>query len=319
MSKIPESQIPWLLVPAVINYHQQSLPLQALIDSGVKQSFLDANLILQESDSGIAREPLPCATWVSALNGTFLAYVSHIIEPIDLIISGNHHESIWFFVFNSQSPLVLGFPWLEQHNLVIDWSVGKIVSCSTSCHVSCLHSSMTPSAAPAEGVIELMSNPPDLSNVPTEYHVLAEVFSKERAMSLPPHCPYDCSIDLLPCTICHNLKQWKLTWRIHCPQVLYVHNPLLLVQGSFLWIKKVKTLRPCIDYRGLNNITVKNKYPLPLISSAFEPLQGATFFTKLELRNAYHLVRIKEGGEWKTDVRQYVAACTICFWNKTSS
>ena len=64
--------------------------------------------------------------------------------------------------------------------------------------------------------------------------------------------------------------------------------------------KKDKTLHPCIDYRGLNNITVKNRYPLPLVSSAFELLQGATIFTKLDLRNAYHLVRIREGDEWKT-------------------
>jgi len=53
-------------------------------------------------------------------------------------------------------------------------------------------------------------------------------------------------------------------------------------------------------FRGLNNITVKNKYPLPLIDSAFEPLQGVTIFAKLDLRNAYHLVRIREGDEWKT-------------------
>ena len=70
--------------------------------------------------------------------------------------------------------------------------------------------------------------------------------------------------------------------------------------GFFFVDKKDKTLRPCIDFRGLNNITVKNKYPLPLLTSAFEPLQGATIFTKLDLRNAYHLVRIREGDEWKT-------------------
>ncbi len=64
--------------------------------------------------------------------------------------------------------------------------------------------------------------------------------------------------------------------------------------------KKDGSLRPCIDYRGLNDITVKNRYPLPLMSSAFELLQGAAIFTKLDLRNAYHLVRIREGDEWKT-------------------
>ncbi len=64
--------------------------------------------------------------------------------------------------------------------------------------------------------------------------------------------------------------------------------------------KKNGGLRPCIDYRGLNNITVKNRYPLPLMATAFELLQGTTIFTKLDFRNAYHLVRIREGGEWKT-------------------
>ncbi|KAI3362832.1 hypothetical protein L3Q82_001874 [Scortum barcoo] len=64
--------------------------------------------------------------------------------------------------------------------------------------------------------------------------------------------------------------------------------------------KKDKTLRPCIDFRGLNDITIKNKYPLPLIDPAFEPFHQATIFSKLDLRNAYHLVRIREGDEWKT-------------------
>ena len=64
--------------------------------------------------------------------------------------------------------------------------------------------------------------------------------------------------------------------------------------------KKDGSLRPCIDYRLLNNITVKNKYPIPLLSATFEPLTDAMVFTKLDLRNAYHLVRICEGDEWKT-------------------
>ncbi|KAI3353703.1 hypothetical protein L3Q82_004945 [Scortum barcoo] len=59
--------------------------------------------------------------------------------------------------------------------------------------------------------------------------------------------------------------------------------------GFFFVKKKDSSLWPCIDFRGLTNITVKNKYPLPLIDSAFTPLQGATVFTKLDLLNAYHL------------------------------
>ncbi|MGL5295075.1 MAG: hypothetical protein ACRC9V_15195 [Aeromonas sp.] len=55
-----------------------------------------------------------------------------------------------------------------------------------------------------------------------------------------------------------------------------------------------------MDYQSLNSITVKNRYPLSLLTTAFKVLQGATVFNKLDLRNAYHLVRIREGDEWKT-------------------
>lgn len=54
--------------------------------------------------------------------------------------------------------------------------------------------------------------------------------------------------------------------------------------------EKDSSLRPCIEYRGLNYIIVKNKYPLPLIDSAFGPLHQASIFTKLDLRNAYLLL-----------------------------
>ena len=64
--------------------------------------------------------------------------------------------------------------------------------------------------------------------------------------------------------------------------------------------KKDGRLRPCSDYRGLNQVTIKNRYPLPLIPELFERLQGARIFTKLDLRGAYNLVRIHEGDEWKT-------------------
>lgn len=70
--------------------------------------------------------------------------------------------------------------------------------------------------------------------------------------------------------------------------------------GFFFVKKKDGTLRPCIDYRGLNDITIRNKYSLPLMEAAFAPLQRARLFSKLDLRNAYHLVRIRKGDEWKT-------------------
>jgi len=60
------------------------------------------------------------------------------------------------------------------------------------------------------------------------------------------------------------------------------------------------TLRLCVDYRGLNKITIKNKYPLPLMSKLRSRLSKATFFTKLDLKNGYYLIHMGEGEEWKT-------------------
>ncbi len=60
------------------------------------------------------------------------------------------------------------------------------------------------------------------------------------------------------------------------------------------------TLRLCVDFRGLNQITKKNCCPLPLISEAIDRLLGARYFTKLEICEAYHRLQIAPGDEWKT-------------------
>ena len=63
------------------------------------------------------------------------------------------------------------------------------------------------------------------------------------------------------------------------------------------------SLRLCVDYRGLNNLTIKNRYPLPLIGESLDRLGRAKRFTQLDLTSAYHRMRIKEGDEWKTAFR----------------
>jgi hypothetical protein len=62
-------------------------------------------------------------------------------------------------------------------------------------------------------------------------------------------------------------------------------------------------LRLCVDYRGINKITIANCYPLPLMSELQDWVRGVKFFTKMDLKNGYHLIRIKEGDEWKTAFR----------------
>ena len=73
--------------------------------------------------------------------------------------------------------------------------------------------------------------------------------------------------------------------------------PLLLVP------KPGGGLRICVDYRGLNEITIKNRYPLPLMDELRDRTYKAKIFSKMDLRAGYNLLRIREGDEWKTAFR----------------
>jgi hypothetical protein len=67
--------------------------------------------------------------------------------------------------------------------------------------------------------------------------------------------------------------------------------------------KKDGTLRLCVDYRGINSITVKNRYPLPLTNEIMDRVNGEQWFSKIDLKDAYHRIRIYPGDEWKTAFR----------------
>ncbi|KAI3372161.1 hypothetical protein L3Q82_007016 [Scortum barcoo] len=150
--------------------------------------------------------------------------------------------------------------------------------------------SASPSPPPLEPTI---SEVPDLSSVPSVYHDLAPVFSKAKATSLPPHRPYDCPIDLLPGASLPTSRLYNLSRPEREAMEKYISESLAaglirpssspLGAGFFFVEKKDKTLRPCIDFRGLNDITIKNKYPLPLIDPAFEPFHQATIFSQTGL------------------------------------
>jgi hypothetical protein len=73
--------------------------------------------------------------------------------------------------------------------------------------------------------------------------------------------------------------------------------PILFVK------KKDGSLCLCVDYQGLNRITIKNQYPLPLIPELLDCLSTAWYFSKIDLCNAYHQIHIAEGDEWKMAFR----------------
>lgn len=150
---------------------------------------------------------------------------------------------------------------------------------------------------------------PDLSSIPSSYHHLQEVFNKKKAMSLPLHRPCVCA-ELFPGSNIPNGRLYSVSGPKKEAMTDYIETSLKegLIHpssspagaGFFLVGKKDGSLRPCIEYSPLDDITVKNRYPLPLMTSVFDQLQQAKIFTKLDHRNASHLICIREGDEWET-------------------
>jgi hypothetical protein len=153
----------------------------------------------------------------------------------------------------------------------------------------------------------------EVSSVPPEYAEFADVFSKESASALPPRRPYDHQIPLEPGVTppfgpLYSLSEIELkALDEYIRENLskgYIQASTSPAGAPILFVKKRDgSLRLCVDYRGLNKVTVKNRYPLPLIGEALDRLGAAFIFTKIDLRSGYNLVRIAKGDEWKTAFR----------------
>src|SRR5258705_2826636 len=150
---------------------------------------------------------------------------------------------------------------------------------------------------------------PFVNMVLAHYHDFRDVFSKEAFDKLPPWKAWDHTIDLtpgteLPCSWMFPLSPaeqkelddflWENLANSHiCPSKSPMGAPVFFIK------KKDGSLRLIQDYQKLNKITVKNSYPLPLISDVLTCLCGAEFFTVLNLHWGFNNVWIKEGDEWK--------------------
>ncbi|KAL0430930.1 UNVERIFIED_CONTAM: RNA-directed DNA polymerase [Sesamum radiatum] len=139
-----------------------------------------------------------------------------------------------------------------------------------------------------------------------------DVMPDELPRKLPPKRAVDHEIELVPGT----KPPARAPYRMTQPELVELRKQLkdMLESGIIkpakspygapvLFQKKADgSLRMCCDYRALNKITVKNKYPIPLVADCFDRLSQAKYFTKIDLRSGYWQVRIKEGDEAKTTV-----------------
>ncbi len=139
------------------------------------------------------------------------------------------------------------------------------------------------------------------------YRDLANVFSPSNANFLPPHRDEDHAIELKPEKTpsfdpLYNLSEYQLkTLRGYIDKNLangFIRPSKSSAGAPVLFIPKPDgTLRLCVDYRGLNSMTIKNRYPFPLIDEILDRLSGARVFTKIDMKNAYYRLLIRESDE----------------------
>ena len=153
-------------------------------------------------------------------------------------------------------------------------------------------------------------HPAKAEGIPDHLQEFSSIFSKESFDTLPNPKPWDelvpgkkqsgCKVyplspseqKELDAFLQENLRSGRI-----CPSKSPMASPVFFIK------KKDGTLWLVQDYRALNAIMVKNKYPLPLISELIEKLRGAKYFTKLDIQFSFNNVRMKEGDEWKAAFR----------------
>ena len=251
-------------------------------------------------------------------------------ECIEIVPS--KYESIEFLgdlIEFSLFVVILGMDWLSRHQAIVDCRMKRVtLRTPNEDEVTFIgersnHLSNVISAATARTMVRkeceaylayvidtekarsCVSDIPIVSDVP-------DVFLEELP-GLPPRREIEFAIDVVPGVTPASITPYRmapaelkelkfqlqelLEKEFILPSVSPWGAPMLFVK------KKDGTLRPCIDYRQLNKLTVKNKYLLPRIEDLFDQLKGASIFSKIDLRSGYHQLRIKDVDVHKTAFR----------------
>ena len=151
--------------------------------------------------------------------------------------------------------------------------------------------------------------------IPEPYKRFALLFQEaEGKEELPPNTPWDCEIELVPGArlpfdpLYKRTKdelQFEKEWTAKMLRLGRIRPSKSRIACSSFAVPKPGTtkLRMVIDYRKLNAVTIKNRYPIPNIDEAMDRIIGANWFTKIDLRDAFYTIRMKPGHEWKTAFR----------------
>jgi hypothetical protein len=308
-----------LLLPISIMCNGISTKSVALLDSGATGCFIHDGFVRHHS---IPTQPTKSPRNLTLADGRFSG-IGPVVEETHVLTLhlGKHRETIKFSVTHMpQFQIIFGIPWLKRHNPSIDWPSRSILlrsqyckeNCGISKSVTIVGTATVPSSAHLGA---LTSTPEPGTNVlPLAYQDYSDVFDKAKADILPEHRLYDIPINLIENA---TLPRPKGIYHLSAPESkeldIYIRDMLSkgfirpsqsnIAAGIFFVSKPGGGLRPCVDYRELNAITVKDRYPLPLTTHRLDQLGRATRFTKIDLRSAYNLVRVRPGDEWKTSFR----------------
>ncbi|QRW17972.1 Retrotransposable element Tf2 protein [Rhizoctonia solani] len=259
----------------------------ALIDSGSSANFIDPQFALSHN---IPLIELDSPHSVIGING------KQVRNPICfkawLVFSSQNRQfsAIFYALPLGNRKLILGTPWLKLADPDIDWTTMKVSLClATEAQAGSIN--------------------PEPQNLPVEFQDFQKVFSEEFFTTLPEHCPYDIAIDLEedkqppygPIYSVTPAEREALKEHIDSELAAGKIVPTTSPAGAPVIFVKRADGRLClvVDYCQLNAITIKDTYALPRQDKLIEKLCHAKIFTKLDLRNGYHNIRIKEGDEWK--------------------
>ena len=295
-----------------------------LLDTGAEANFISQRLALELHLTRVPNAELPRPDPVGG--PSLYCYGAYRVHYWLHDSWGQTRESkrLFYGVDHEGPPVILGRPGLRAEGIIIDnatdeWRMQITVSnlqlgtpeqfwesakeqpyvYTVSLSGAAEDATRTPSASTAQ-------------TLPADYGDFADVFSQENAAQLPPHRSTDHAIDLQegepPHGPLYNLSATELrVLREYLDDSLakgWIQHSTSPAGAPILFVpKKDGSLRLCVDYRGLNKVTIKNRHPLPLISEILDRLSGARYFTKLDLKDAYHRIRIREGDEWKTAFR----------------
>ncbi|KAL0546686.1 hypothetical protein IC582_016598 [Cucumis melo] len=296
-----------------------------LFDSGSSHSFISSAFVLH---ARLEVEPLHHVLSVSTPSGECMLSKEKV-KACQIEIAGHVIEVTLIVLDMLDFDVILGMDWLAANHASIDCSRKEVTfnppsrasfkfkgegSRSLPQVISAIRASKLLSQGTwgiLASVVDTREVDVSLSSEPV-VRDYPDVFPEELP-GLPPHREVQFSIELEPGTVPISRAPYRMApaelkeLKVQLQELLdkgFIRPSVSPWGAPVLFVKKKDgSMRLCIDYRELNKVTVKNRYPLPRIDDLFDQLQGATVFSKIDLRSGYHQLRIKDEDVPKTAFR----------------